>query len=229
LKEETIKKVEEDIKKWAYLAKLPTQMAGFSYQKNMTVEDDIYLIFSYENSAAHCTAAAYYHEETKEYKLRVQIGLTKFCRIECITPNIIVFERQLQEHLQKILIELTTFDPKTISSIVHKKNIMTWEYGKSLPPVLDGFERFISPDKPLKITNGSYIILDYSDFSIESNFTLYYNIFRDEFFGEGSIYGVLQTNYLFDTNELSELSGKLQHHLVTQLQDIRQKALMQKR
>mgnify|MGYP001675677303 FL=1 len=199
-------------------------LEGFSYRRDMHVEEDIYALFSYENNAMHRAASAYYHEETKEYKLSVQIGLTNFCHIEFIAPNIAAFEKRLDEHLRKLLVELVTFDPKTISSIVCKKKIMEWEYGKSLPAELEGFELFISPEKPLKITNGSYIILDYSDFSIASNFVIYYNIFRDEFFGEGRVHGIPEINYLFDSHDLAGLATKLEHHLAARLQDIRQKA-----
>ena len=181
-------------------------------------------MFSYENNAMHRAASAYYHEETKEYKLSVQIGLTNFCRIEFIAPNIAAFEKRLDEQLRKLLVELVTFDPKTISSIVCKKKIMEWEYGRSLPAELEGFELFIAPEKPLKITNGSYIILDYSDFSIASNFVIYYNIFRDEFFGEGRVHGIPEINYLFDSHDLAGLATKLEHHLASRLKDIREKA-----
>lgn len=224
MKEETIQQVETDVCDWAYLKRLPPILEGFSYRKDMHVEEDIYALFSYENDAMHRAASAYYHEETKEYKLSVQIGLTNFCCIEFIAPNIAAFEKRLDEHLRKLLVELVTFDPKTISSIVCKKKIMEWEYGRGLPAELEGFELFIAPEKPLKITNGSYIILDYSDFSIASNFVIYYNIFRDEFFGEGRVHGIPEINYLFDSHDLAGLATKLEHHLAARLQDIRQKA-----
>ena len=224
MKEETIQQVETDVCDWAYLKRLPPMLEGFSYRRDMHVEEDIYALFSYENNAMHRAALAYYHEETKEYKLSVLIGLTNFCRIEFIAPNIAAFEKRLDEHLRKLLVELVTFDPKTISSIVCKKKIMEWEYGRSLPTELEGFELFIAPEKPLKITNGSYIILDYSDFSIASNFVIYYNIFRDEFFGEGRVHGIPEINYLFDSHDLAGLATKLEHHLASRLQDIRQKA-----
>lgn len=227
MKEENIQRVEKDVRDWAYLKQLPSVLEGFSYRKDMRIEEDIYALFSYENTAMHRAAAAYYHEETKEYKLCVKIGLTNFCRIEFIAPNIEVFEKHLDEYLKKLLVELTTFDSATVSSIVHKKKIMEWEYGKSLPAELEGFELFISPEKPLKITNGSYIILDYSDFSIASNFVIYYNIFRDEFFGEGRVHGIPEINYLFDSHDLAELATKLDHHLVSRLQDVREKAALQ--
>lgn len=228
MKEENIKKVEEDVAAWSYLTQLPSLLEGFSYRQAMSVKDDVYELFSYENPDRHRAATAYYHEETKEYKLSVQIGLTQFCRIEFMAPTIEVFEKHLTEHLQKLLVELTAFEPGDVSSIVRKKKIMEWEYGKSLPAELEGFELFISPEKPLKITNGSYIIVDYSDFAIASNFAVYYNIFRDEFFGEGRIRGIPEINYLFDSHDLAELAVKMEHHLAARLQDVRQKAVAQK-
>ena len=228
MKDETIQRVEKDICDWKYWQQLSPILEGFSFRKDMRVEEDIYALFSYENTSMHRAATAYYHEETKEYKLSVQVGLTNFCRIEFIAPDIEIFEKRLTEHLKKLLVELTTFEPTTVSSIMRKKKIMEWDYGKSLPVELEGFELFISPEKPLKITNGSYIILDYSDFSIASNFVIYYNIFRDEFFGEARVHGIPEINYLFDSHDLAELAIKLKHHLVSRLQDIRQKSMKQR-
>ena len=228
LKEENIKKMEEMLQGWSYPQKLPKIFKGFFYRNDMRIEDDTYLLFSYENPALHSIASVYYHEETKEFKLSTQIGLTKFCRIEFIAPTLEIFERRLDDLLEKLLAELCSFDPASVSSIVYDKHILGWEYGKSLPTELEGFERFISSEKPLKITNGSYIILDYSDFSIESGLLIYYNIFRDEFFGEARICGIPEINYLFDSHDLDELEIKLEHHLTQRLRDVRQKAVSQK-
>ena len=53
--------------------------------------------------------------------------------------------------------------------------------------------------------NGSYIIFDYSDFALESNFIIYYNEFRSEFYGEARIKNIPEMNYTFDSDSLLEL------------------------
>lgn len=37
---------------------------------------------------------------------------------------------------------------------------MDWEYIDNLPKEIDGFKLFINPKEPVKIINGSYIIID---------------------------------------------------------------------
>ena len=60
--------------------------------------------------------------------------------------------------------------------------------------------------------------MDYVDFSLESSFTLYYNIYRDEFFAEARIWNIPDVNYDFDSNELPELEEKLHQRLLPRLQ-----------
>ena len=90
-----------------------------------------------------------------------------------------------------------------------------------MPDVLDGFSLFIRPDAPFPVANGSYIILDYTDFSINSNFVIYFNIFRDEFFGESRIAGVPTVTYDFDAKNLPRLELTLKSKLARHLNAIR--------
>ena len=120
--------------------------------------------------------------------------------------------------------DMETFNPKTLSSIVSDKKITEWALGRELPEKLEGFSLFIRPAQPVKINNGSYIVVDYVDFSLESSFTLYYNIYRDEFFAEARIWNIPDVNYDFDSNELPELEEKLHQRLLPRLQEIRKRA-----
>ncbi len=80
----------------------------------------------------------------------------------------------------------------------------------------------------VRVLNGSYIVFDYSDFDIESNFIIYYNEFRSEFFGEARIRNIPEMNYTFDSKNLEELEeklrAKLRAHMVDRLREIRQRA-----
>lgn len=223
MKAETKAKVTADLAT-GFLKDLSQEIHGFQLQKTMKETSDILELYRYTLPAAQKGASLYYHEETHEYKLRVQIGLTQFCQIDCIAATPEKFAALLQAHLQDVLTSLVSFDLDKVSGIVRDKGIATWEYGKKLPTSLEGFSLFIRPEEPQKITNGSYIILDYSDFLLQSNFAIYYNIFRDEFFGEAKIHGVPSITYQFDANTLEELEFKLDNHLATFLHDIRQQA-----
>lgn len=206
------------------MAELPNEFHGFKLERLMEIDGDVYELFRYSSDERHRSATAYFHEETKEYKLRVKIGLVEFCKMEYITGSFDTFEKLLKTQLEHMLESLSRFDSAGIGSILKSKHIMEWEYGSKLPASLEGFELFISPPEPVEITNGSYIIIDYTDFSLESSFNIYYNMFRDEYFGEARIRNIPDVNYVFDSKELNELESKLHEHLVPRLREIRQRA-----
>ena len=83
----------------------------------------------------------------------------------------------------------------------------------------------ITPEAPVRVLNGSYIVFDYSDFALKSNFIIYYNEFRCEFFGEARILNIPEMNYVFDSKSLPELEEKLKSHLTDRLQEIRRRSL----
>lgn len=224
MKKESIERVENDIKDWAYLKDLPENWHSFELQRLNHVEGDCYDIFSYKNDVLHKSVTIYFHEETHEYKLRVKIGLIEFCRIEFITAKFDVFEQLLRRQFETLLSGMEHFDPQSIGSIVRDKKIMTWEAAKDLPETLEGFTLYIRPAYPVKINNGSYIIIDYVDFHLESSVTVYYNIYRDEFFSEARIWNIPDVNYDFDSNTLSELEERLQTYLLPRLREVRTRA-----
>lgn len=208
---------------WEYLKSLPNQLHGFRLTRDRREDGDIYDIFSYRNEAAKRKITVYYHEETKEYKARVTVGMTEFCNIDFIAANLPSFEKLLTERFDRALRDLGEFNPGTIDSIVADKKILEWNYADRLPETIEGFSLFIRPSQPLRIINGSYIVFDYSDFASESNFIIYYNIFRDEFFGEAKIRRLPEMNYMFDTNELADLEEKLDLYLMERLRELRKR------
>ena len=117
------------------------------------------------------------------------------------------------------------YNPASLSSIVINSGIIEWGRSYNLPQNCEGFELFISPGTPEKINNGSYVIINYADFGIESDFSIYYNIYRDEFFGEARIWSIPDVNYDFDSTSLGELEEKLRIYMVPRLQEIRQIAM----
>ena len=222
--QDTVEKIEHALEGWPLLNSLPREYYGFHYRALCVPIDDRYDIFSYENAVIHKSVTAYYHEETHEYKLRMQVGFVEFCRIEYITNSLEIFGEKLSKELMQLLEDMVTFNPKNISSLVIKKGICDWAFAKELPETLEGYQLFIKPQQPVKINNGSYIIIDYVDFTHASDVTIYYNMYRDEFFGEARIHSIPDVTYDFDSNELVELQEKLEKHLVPRMREARQAA-----
>lgn len=209
------------------MQELPETIEGFTLKRLMREDGDKFYIYSYESPALHRSIEVYYHEETKEYKLLVIIGLTEFCAIEYISESLAQLEHILRQKFALLIGDLSRFHREHINSIVTDKKIMEWNYIPQLPKQLEGFELFISPAEPVKVINGSYVVIDYCDFEIESNFIIYYNMFRDEFFGEARIRRIPEVTYAYDSSELDQLAAKLDEKLQNTLKDIRQRALAQ--
>ena len=224
MKAEAIAHVKEITANWAYMKNLPPVIHDFQLQILNTEYDDIYDLYKYVDDRLHCSATAYYHAETDEYKLRVKIGSFEFCHKECIASSLEEFENILCTRFDEILHHIIDFNVDKIGNMFKNKHIIDWDFSSMLPDHLENFELFIRPSKPLRITNGSYVILDYENFSCNSNFVIYYNIFRDEFFSDARVAGVPDINYEFDSQTLEELQDKLAVHLNERLKIIRERA-----
>lgn len=214
-----------ELEKWAYLKELPAELCGFSLELIMQENGPLYEIFTYGNTAAHRKFSVVYDSVTKDFLVRLTVGLTEFCDISFISTKLSVLEAALKEKMTAALMTLSGRDQKSsVCAIFKQKKILEWPYAAKLPQELQGFELFIRPMQPIKVINGSYIIIDYSDFLAESNFLIYYNIFRDEFFGEARIKRTPQMTACFDAGELSDLAEKLEQNLENFLRDIRTNA-----
>ena len=203
MKNEVKEKIDQELTSWEYMRNLPREWHGFTLNTQRVIEDDVYDFYRYENAALHRSLIAYYHAETREFKLRERVGLLEFCLIECIADNLAEYEALLKEKMEYFLLRLCRFEPETVSTLVEAAHITTWDYATLLPRELEGFSLFIQPSQPLRITNGSYIIVDYEDFAANSNFIIYYNVFRDDFFGEARVDGVPEICYEFDATNLA--------------------------
>lgn len=218
MKDEIIAEANESVN---FFENLPAEIHGFKFKKIFSVEGDKFFYFSYENSKIHRGLFAYFHEETKEYKIRLKIGFNEFCLTKFFTQDFSDFQKKISNELEKILENLSG-DHTELNSLIKEKNFPAWEYGKNLPENIFDFELFISPKNPVEITNGSYIIINYSDFKSESDFTICYNIYTENFSAEFTENRVPHVSYLFDAEDLPELEKKLQQNLSAELSKIQE-------
>lgn len=223
MKDKAKEKVQNEVLNWDYLNALKKDEYGFSLTIEKLEADDVFKIFSYENKDKHLKVEGYFHEETFEYKVSTTIGLINFCNVSFFATDIAQFESHLREKLSETIKSLAEPGNENLSCLLSEKGIFEWNYAEILPEKLEGFFLFINPSAPLPTVNGSYIIFNYTDFSINTNFTLYYNIFRDEFFGESIIEGIPTVTYDFDSPTIKELEGILRQKLASHLRAIRSK------
>ncbi len=218
-----MEKVIVEIQEWEMLATLPTEVAGFVLQQNLEKRGTQYYIFTYENEKCHRSFSVLYDTATKEFLARTVIGLTEYFDVNYIVADIQLLEKLLKKRLHNTLLNLAEGKQEDLDSILVEKQILQWPYGRELPQEIAGFTLFIKPWEPIKIINGSYVIIDYSDFLNASSLVIYYNIFRDEFFGEIRIRRTPHMSAIFDATTLEKLQELISTHLTTVLGDVRGK------
>jgi len=216
-----MEKIIAQIQSWELLTKLPAQVAGFALHLECQTCATQYCIFTYQNKEWHKSFSVLYDKATKEFLARIVIGLTEYFDVNFIVADIGILEKLVINRLKDTLTNLAVFNPDNLGSIIIDKQIIGWSYGKELPQELVGFELFIKPIEPVKIINGSYIIIDYSDFLNESSLVIYYNIFRDEFFGETRIRRTPHMSAVFDAKTLDELQENITVNLKVVLENMR--------
>ena len=220
MKEETAAKVAAELAEWDMPA--PADWHGFKHALSDKIIDDRREIFVCTDDEKHLAVTAYFHEETHEYKLRIKVGLNELVRIEFIAGNLADFTERLKIYFEPLLKELSEINRTPIPPLLAEKGIGEWDFHEILPKNLAGFTLFIAPNAPFPVANGSYSVLDYTAFAADSNFAVYFNVFRDEFFGESRIAGVPTVTYEFDAKNLSQLEMLLKSKLSRHLQAIKE-------
>lgn len=216
-----MEKIITQVQSWELLSKLPAALENFILTIELEERGTQYCIFTYENKDHHKSFSVLYDKATKEFLARIIIGLTEYFDVNFIVDDITILEKLLKARLRDSLKNLAVFNQDNLDSIVVDKKILEWGCKEKLPQEFAGFTLFIKPWQPVKIINGSYIIVDYSDFSNESSLVIYYNIFRDEFFGEARIRRTPQMSAVFDGNTLEKLQENMDIHLKAVLEDMR--------
>lgn len=198
----------------------PTELDDFTVKKICAATEDKFIIFTCTN-AEHCALTAYFHTETHEFKISQRIGLTEFCLTKFFTEDFAHFKELIDAELDNVLKNLRDVRRGKLNRFLRDKKIDAWTYGNELPVTLEGFELFIKPAAPVEVTNGSFIVINYADFSLNSDFAISYNVYADEFSGETKINGAPNVTYAFDAATLTELEDKLKANLVDELRKIR--------
>lgn len=216
-----MKKIIEQVAEWEFLRQLPVDYAGFTLETELAEYGSQYALFSYHKPEDYLCFSVLYDKATKDFLARVTIGLTEYYDVSFITTSLAALETALTERLEQTLEGLANPATREYESIFRAKKILEWPYAANLPVELAGFTLYISPRQTVKTINGSYIIIDYSDFRAASNLNIYYNIYRDEFFGELRLRRTPRMINMFDAKELPDLAEKLTANLSPALESLR--------
>ncbi len=214
-----MKAIVEQVSSWPFLQQLPTREAGFALKLELAESGTLFNIFSYRDDEGLRSFSVVYDSTSKDFLARVAFGMNEFYDVRFICTDLVSLEGILAAKLVPVLADLG--GERQYESLFRAKKILEWPYAEKLPGEIAGFRLFISPRQPLKTVNGSYVILDYSDFAAASNLTVSYNVYRDEFFGEMRFCHTPQMIATFDARELGELAGRLDNCLRPALEELR--------
>ena len=221
MKTETQNKIAAQVAELKFAENLPAELEGFALKKIFAADGDKFIFFTYADDEIHCAIKAYFHEETAEFKISQRIGLTEFCLTKFFTEDFAHFKELIDAELADVLKNLRGLRGGKSNRFLRELKLDAWDYGQSLPATLEGFELFINPAAPVEVTNGSFVVVNYADFELQSDFVLYRNIYTDEFSGERRICGATHVTYAFDAKTLDELEIKLKANLIDELREIR--------
>ena len=206
-----------------YLQSLPPAYAGFVLDCEPGEAGLIQRVFSYRNDACRRSVTVVYDRSTVEFMLRVRVGLIEFCDVRFIHPERERFEAILQTSLLSLLDSLQCCIPERMETLFRNKNLHEWDYESVLPLRSHGFDRVVCPANCVQVTNGSYLIIDYSDYACDSSLRFFFNVFRDDYYAEILVRGVPEATKLFDAPNLKELEACLRKSLTATLHELRER------
>lgn len=212
--EDFTEKVDAALAEWTVLDALPDEIEGFVLSKTREQSEAQYDFFRYDQAAEHRSVVGFYDAATTSYKLRIAVGVVSFALPSFIYGDLATFGKELQRSLPRVMADLHADALQTQEMLPVRESIETWAYGAQLPEQLEGFELFVRPSAPAQLTNGSFLIIDYVDFARGNDVGIYYNCYRNEFFGEYHVNNMPYVSYSFDAADLDELEQRLRLQLV---------------
>lgn len=215
MKNETLQRIRDETQR---LDELPLKVGSFELKRSDAVDENTVEIFYYDSPKKHCKVGAHYDDATREYKIKIRLGLIDWSLTR-------FFDGSFEKFFERIRAELPTmlerFDKNDFAnnSFIDQLNLNGWNYATQLPSKINSFELFIAPSNPVEYTNGSFIIVNYVDFDRARDLVIYYNLYSDDFSAEAHDGGHIQVLYDFDAKNLNELEEKLRAQLENQLNE----------
>ena len=207
----SITEEEEGLKGWTLLKQLPRELEGFTLVAGSGIQGQILNIAAYVNAEKHCRLDITYTTETFDYVPVKTIGLHTFRDERYFCRDREKFGEMLQQHLQKILVDMKRETEHKESYEAEALGFSDWEYWRSLPKRIGDYELFITPEHPLEYLNGSTIFLDYTDFVHGNQIYFSYNAFRNDVFAEMKQHYLPLTSNLYDVPNNIPDAKKLKH------------------
>lgn len=203
----SINEIEAELREWELLKQLPPQVGSFVLQPGSGIAGQILNIAAYVDEEMHCRLDLTYTSETFDYVPVKTVGLHTFRDVRYFCRDREHFAELLLPKLPQLLADIDRRQQHELPYEAAELHFEQWEYWRSLPRNLQDFELYITPDRPLRYINGSYIFLDYVDFAQGNELYFSYNVFRNELFAE------LHKQRLPLTTNAFDVRGSVPDHL----------------
>ena len=217
---QSITEIEAGLGEWDFLKELPQEIDGFKLTAGTGIKGQILNIASYVNEPMHCRLDLTYTTETFDYVPVKTIGLHTFRDERFFCRDRDKFARLMTERLPEIIGEVDRNHRHAMSHEAASMGFEQWEYWRTLPEKIGGYERFLTPDNPVSYINGSMLFLDYTDFAAGNQVYFLYNGFRNEIFAELKRHYLPVTTNRFDAENLDGLSLLLDKYLLSTLEEL---------
>ena len=215
-----ITEIEAELQEWEFLKQLPKELEGFTLREGTGIKGNILNIASYVDEVNHICVDLIYTGETFDYVIVKNLGLHTFRDDRFFTRDKDKFAEVVLSKLPSLLQEMGKDKVKKMGYESEVMGFKEWAYWKTLPKQIGNFELYITPDNPLEYINGSWVILDYSDFAHGNQLMFLYNSFRNELFAETKKGHLPLTTEEFNANSLSTLSALIKEKLEKTLADL---------
>ncbi len=215
-----ITEIEECLKDWEFLQQLPKEVSGFKLQEGKGISGQILNIASYANEALHCSLDLIYTAETFDYTIVKNIGLHTFRDERFFNRDADKFAEAVLKNLPSIVANVSRTTGKKLGYESKVMGFDDWDFWMSLPKKIGEYELFVTPESPLEYINGSWIILDYSNFAKGNQIMFLYNSFRNELFAELKKGYMPYTTDTFNATRLDKFTELIKKHLQETIKEL---------
>lgn len=225
--QENLEKIAAELANWDLLQNLPEQIKSFRLVKSEGIKGQVFILAAYVDETTHCRLDIIYAGETCDFMVVKIVGLHVFVDECSYSRDRDDFGKMLLAKLPEFIRSIDRHQPHAFDYEAQDLHFEEWDYWHKLPEKIGDYTLFITPDNPLPYINGSFIFLDYVDFSKGNELYLAYNVFRNEIFAELKHERMPLTTNIFDVPSkvpdhkklvvLSDLLAKKLHKVLEKL------------
>ena len=204
---------------WDIEKELPAQIGEYKLKRLDRQEGRIYFAFCWEDEKTGWQIRALFDEETMDYMVKAFLHMVTFSEIELITGDFEEYKRNMKLLTPKY-IEKEFIRREDVSILVRGQGFMVWDYKPFFPETIGHYKRTVEPHRPLLGLNGSYIICAYECAEKNTGILFFYNIYRNEYYGELRAQGIPGIIHQYDAKTLSDFEKEITSRLAKDLEDL---------